>query len=179
MFIDALIVFYLLAMVLLGFRRGLIEEFGRLLGLILASASAFSQYENLKIIFSKWISADSNILLIVSYILIFMTVLFGVRALTKLIHFMFLNKSTKWVNRLMGSLFGITKGLIFIMVISWVTELLPENKFISILQNESKIAQRLKSVRENIIKTFNLGDPVNSGSEHIQQLLERAEKENG
>lgn len=179
LFIDALIVFFIMVLGLLGFRRGLIEEFGRLLGLSLASILAFSQYVKLGNVFLKVVSMDAGIALISSYVLIFLTVLFTVRIFTKLIQFMFLSKSTKWVNRLMGSFFGLTKGLLLVLVIFWVMELLPQGNITTILQKESRLAPRLKSVRQNIINIFNLDNPVDGGSEYIQKLLEQSERKDG
>ncbi|MBT6782194.1 MAG: hypothetical protein HOA98_04640, partial [Candidatus Marinimicrobia bacterium] len=53
--IDALVIFFIMAMGLIGFRRGLVEEMGRLLGLILASIFALRYYVGLGSFLMEWV----------------------------------------------------------------------------------------------------------------------------
>ena len=46
-FIDALAIFFIIAMATIGFRRGLVEELGRLLGIIFATVIALRFYVGL------------------------------------------------------------------------------------------------------------------------------------
>ncbi|MBT4736519.1 MAG: CvpA family protein, partial [Candidatus Marinimicrobia bacterium] len=121
--IDALVIFFTMAMGLIGFRRGLVEEMGRLLGLILASIFALRYYVGLGSFLMEWVPIDIWLLFVLSYIIIFSAVLLVARMLTKLIHFLFLSKSTKWANRVMGTVFGLIKGLLVVMIFFWMVEL--------------------------------------------------------
>ena len=47
-FIDGLAVFYLVVMGMIGFKRGLIEELGRLLGLVFAAFFSFKYFSEQK-----------------------------------------------------------------------------------------------------------------------------------
>jgi len=177
--IDALAVFFLLAMCLIGFRRGLVEELGRLLGLVFATIFALRLYVDLGSFLIAWLPIDVWLLFVLSFIIIFSMVLLLARLVTKLIQFLFLSKSTKWANRVMGTLFGFVKGLLVVMIFFWMVELLPNRDTSNIVINQSKLAQRLINVRKNIIITFNWNDPVELGEKTIREFLNTVEDKHG
>ena len=177
--IDALAIFFTIAMGLIGFRRGLVEEMGRLLGLIFASVFALRLYVGLGSFLMEWIPIDVWLLFVLSYIIIFSGVLLMVRMITKLFHFLFLSKSTKWVNRVMGTVFGLMKGLLVVMIFFWMVELFPNRESSNIIMSESKMVQRLIQVRKSIITTFNWRDPVELGEKTIREFLDNMEDYRG
>lgn len=177
--IDALAIFFTIAMGLIGFRRGLVEEMGRLLGLIFASVFALRLYVGLGSFLVEWVSIDVWLLFVLSYIIIFSGVLLMVRMITKLFHFLFLSKSTKWVNRVMGTVFGLMKGLLVVMIFFWMVELFPNRESSNIIMSESKMVQRLIQVRKSIITTFNWRDPVELGEKTIREFLDNMEDYRG
>jgi len=177
--IDALVIFFTMAMGLIGFRRGLVEEMGRLLGLILASIFALRYYVGLGSFLMEWVPIDIWLLFVLSYIIIFSAVLLVARMLTKLIHFLFLSKSTKWANRVMGTVFGLIKGLLVVMIFFWMVELFPDRESTNIIMSESRMVQRLIHVRKSIISTFNWRDPVELGEKTIREFLNKMEENRG
>ncbi len=168
-----------MAMGLIGFRRGLVEEMGRLLGLILASIFALRYYVGLGSFLMEWVPIDIWLLFVLSYIIIFSAVLLVARMLTKLIHFLFLSKSTKWTNRVMGTVFGLIKGLLVVMIFFWMVELFPDRESTNIIMSESRMVQRLIHVRKSIISTFNWRDPVELGEKTIREFLNKMEENRG
>ena len=168
-----------MAMGLIGFRRGLVEEMGRLLGLILASIFALRYYVGLGSFLMEWVPIDIWLLFVLSYIIIFSAVLLVARMLTKLIHFLFLSKSTKWANRVMGTVFGLIKGLLVVMIFFWMVELFPDRESTNIIMSESRMVQRLIHVRKSIISTFNWRDPVELGEKTIREFLNKIEENRG
>ncbi|MBH11215.1 MAG: hypothetical protein CMG74_12865, partial [Candidatus Marinimicrobia bacterium] len=96
-FLDALALFFLIGMSVIGFRRGLVEELGRLLGLIIATVFSLKFYVKLGSLLLNWIPMDIWVLFILSFILIFSIILICMRILTNLVQYLFLSKSTKWV----------------------------------------------------------------------------------
>ena len=178
-FLDALAFFFLIGMSIIGFRRGLVEELGRLLGLIIATALSLKFYVKLGSQILDWISMDVWVLFILSFILIFSIILIFMRIITRLIQFLFISKSTKWVNRLMGTFFGGSKGILVIMIFFWIFELMPNSKSADIIMQESEMAQYLIKTRKSIISSFNLNDPIKSGEESIKNYLISIEKNNG
>ena len=177
--IDALATFFIIAIGLIGVRRGLVEEMGRLLGIIFATVFALRLYVDLGSFLMVWLPVDVWLLFVLSFIIIFSGVLLLTRFITKLIHFLFLSKSTKWVNRIMGTSFGIIKGLLVVMIFFWMFELLPNRDTSNIVMKQSKLAQRLINVRKNIITTFNWKDPVELGEKTIREFLNTMENNNG
>ena len=178
-FLDALAFFFLIGMSIIGFRRGLVEELGRLLGLIFATVFSLKFYVKLGSILLNLISMDVWVLFILSFIAIFSITLICIRILTRLIQFLFLSKSTKWVNRLMGTLFGGLKGILVVMMFFWIFELIPNSKSANIIMKESEMAQYLIKTRKSIISSFNLDDPIKSGEKSIKNYLISIEKNNG
>jgi len=177
--IDALAIFFIIAMGLIGFRRGLVEEMGRLLGLIFASVFALRLYVGLGSFLMEWVPIDVWLLFVLSYIIIFSGVLLIARMITKLFHFLFLSKSTKWTNRVMGTVFGLMKGLLVVMIFFWMVELFPNRESSNIIMSESKMVQRLIHVRKSIITTFNWRDPVELGEKTIREFLDNMEDYRG
>ena len=178
-FLDALSFFFLIGMSIIGFRRGLVEELGRLLGLIVATVFSLKLYVKLGSLFLDWITMDAWVLFILSFILIFSIILISMRIITRLIQFLFLSKSTKWVNRLMGTFFGASKGILVVMMFFWIFELMPNSKSADIIMKESEMAQYLIKTRTAIISSFNLDDPIKSGEKSIKNYLISIAKNNG
>ena len=179
LFLDALTVLFLVVMGFFGFRRGLIEELGRLLGLILATILAFRYYVDLAGFILKWLNIDAWVTVVLSYILVFFIVFMAVRMITRLIQLLFLPGSTKWMNRFMGSFFGLAKGFLIVMVFLWLVELLPNRDTAVIVQKESRLANRLNNMRKNIVITFNWSDPVGRGEIYIRDFLNTQEEKDG
>ena len=167
-FLDALAIFFIISMGVIGFRRGVIEELGRLLGLIISMIFSLSFYLDLSSFLFQWIKFDITVLTILSFILLFSIILITIRIITKLIHYLFLSKSTNLVNRLMGIIFGMCKGMLFVMVFFWVFEIIPNDT--------TMIAGHLVELRKSIVLTFNLNDPIAKGEKTILDYLKEIEK---
>jgi len=177
--IDALATFFIITMGVIGFRRGLVEELGRLLGLIFATIFALRLYVSLGLSLTSWVPVDTWLLFVLSFILIFIGILLLTRMVTKLLHFLFLSKSTKWVNRVMGIIFGIAKGILTLMIFFWMFELMPNRETSKIVTTQSKIAKRMIGIRKSIVSTFNWKDPVTNGEETIRSFLGNMENSHG
>jgi membrane protein required for colicin V production len=178
-FIDALAIFFIIAMATIGFRRGLVEELGRLLGIIFATVFALRLYVGLGSFLITWLTMDVWLLFILSFIVIFTIVLLLARIMTKLIHFLFLSKSTKWTNRVMGIVFGVAKGILVVMIFFWIFELTPNREKADIVNQQSIISQRLVDIRKSIVSTFNLNDHVEKGEKTIREFLNSTEDTGG
>ena len=175
-FLDALAIFFVIIMGTVGFQRGLIEELGRLLGLIISTIFSLQLYISLGSYLTSWIEIDPWLLFVMSYIIIFSTILLITRIITRLIHFLFLSKSTNWVNRIMGVIFGATKGILVLMIFYWIFELIPNQETINIMKQKSKISNQLIHIRKTIVLTFNFEDPIKKGEKTIQKFLNSMEK---
>jgi uncharacterized membrane protein required for colicin V production len=178
-FLDALAIFFIITTGVVGFRRGLIEELGRLIGLILATIFSLNFYIDIGTFLIKWIKVDVSILFILTFILIFSILLILTRMLTRLINYLFLSKNTNWVNRLLGTSLGMAKGILFVMIFFWMFELIPNYTIKKIVLQKSMIADHLVELRKTIVSTFNFSDPVEKGEKRILDYLKRMESTSG
>ena len=178
-FLDALAIFFIITTGVVGFRRGLLEELGRLIGLISATIFSLNFYIDLGSFLIKWINVDASILFILTFILIFSIILILTRMITKLIHYLFLSKNTNWANRLLGTFFGLSKGILFVMIFFWIFELTPNSTIKEIVSQKSIIADHLVELRKMIVSTFNFSDPVEKGEKTILDYLKRMESTSG
>ena len=175
LFLDTLAIFFMALNSFIGFNRGFIEELGRLLGLLLSSIIASNFYVGLGTILTQTLPANPWAIFVLSYIVIFLAALFVVRIITKLIHFMFLSKSTKWVNKLLGGFFGFIKGVIIVMMFFWMFELVPDKNISNAVLNNSISADKLVKIRKVIISTFNWNDPIKKGETTINNFLSKVD----
>ena len=166
----------IIAMGAIGYKRGLVEELGRLIGLIVSSTFAWSYYAELSSIALNKIDINPWVVMVFSYFLIFGVVLLVMRILTRFIHLLLLSKSTKLINRAMGFLFGAFKAALVVMIFLWAVEIAPNNKWSKIIYEESVIASSLTTMRNSLINLFNFQDPVQKGKLSIQKLMEKAEE---
>ena len=175
LFLDTLAIFFMALNSFIGFNRGFIEELGRLLGLLLSSIIASNFYVGLGTILTQTLPVDPWAMFVLSYIVIFLAALFGVRVITKLIHFMFLSKSTKWVNKFLGGFFGFIKGAIIVTMFFWMFELVPDKNISNAVLNNSISADKLVKIRKVIISTFNWNDPIKKGETTINNFLSKVD----
>ena len=175
LFLDALAFLFMALNSFIGFNRGFIEELGRLIGLLLSSIVAANLYTGFGTFLVQILPTDPWAIFVLSFVVIFLGSLFGVRIITKLIHFMFLSKSTKWVNRLLGAFFGLIKGTVIVMMFFWMFELVPNKKISNAVVNNSFSADRLIMIRKSIISTFNWNDPVKKGEKTINNFLSKVD----
>ena len=175
LFLDTLAIFFMALNSFIGFNRGFIEELGRLLGLLLSSVIASNFYVGLGTILTQTLPVDPWAMFVLSYIVIFLAALFGVRVITKLIHFMFLSKSTKWVNKFLGGFFGFIKGAIIVTMFFWMFELVPDKNISNAVLNNSISADKLVKIRKVVISTFNWNDPIKKGETTINNFLSKVD----
>ncbi|NOZ03647.1 MAG: CvpA family protein [FCB group bacterium] len=171
LFLDGLAGFFLLGMGVIGFRRGLIEELGRLLGLIFAASVSMRYYVDLAGNIKTVLDLDPWVLLLLSNIILFSITLLIIRFLTKLTHYLLVYHSTRWMNKSMGFVFGMVKGVIIIALAIWVMELSPLDKWAEIIQRESRLARGVSKTRVSVVDFFGWSDPVKKGEKYIKSFM--------
>ena len=177
LFLDILTTIFIIVLGVIGYKRGLVEELGRLLGLIIAISFAWSYYVELSGILLNIFNINPWVVMIFSFTIIFIAVLLLARILTKFIHLLLLSKSTKLLNRSMGFVFGSLKAVLIVMVFIWALDISQKKEWSKIVHNESLIAEFMTSVRLKIIHSFHLQDPVKKGEKFVQELMESAEED--
>ena len=171
LFIDGLVVFFASVNGYLGLKRGFLEEISRILGLTFSIIISFNNYLNLSEIISKWTSLNQKGVLIISYLIIFIISIQFFRLISKILQFLFISKSTKMMNKLLGALVGIFKGMIFISIFIWFFELIPNHKISKIILSESKITSQLINIRTNVSEIFYFDKPIKESEKRIEKLI--------
>ena len=173
LFLDVLASFFMVVMGGVGFRRGFIEEMGRLLGLIISTIFALNYYLDLAGLILSIVSVNTFVIMVISFAIIFALMLFITRVLTRFFHILLTSSGTKFANRSMGFLFGAVKGMIILMLLYWTVDLFPEKKWATIIRKESYLSKTFTDTRHVIIDIFHLTDPVHQGELFIQDVIKR------
>ena len=173
LFLDVLASFFMVVMGGVGFRRGFIEEMGRLLGLIISTIFALNYYLDLAGLILSIVSVNTFVIMVISFSFIFALILFITRVMTRFFHILLTSRGTKFANRSMGFLFGAVKGMIILMLLYWTVDLFPEKKWASIIRKESYLSKTFTNTRYAIIDIFHLTDPVQQGEIFIQNMIKR------
>ena len=171
LFIDGLVFFYASINGYLGLKRGFLEEISRILGLAFSIIISFNNYLNLYEIISKWTSINQKGVLIISYLIIFIISIQFFRLISKILQFLFISKSTKMMNKLLGALVGFFKAMIFVSIFVWFFELIPNNRISKIILSESKITSQLVKIRTNVSEIFYFDKPIKESEKRIEKLI--------
>ena len=175
LFIDGLVVFYASMNSYLGLKRGFLEEISRILGLAFSIIISFNNYLNLSEIISKWTSLNQKGVLIISYLIIFIISIQFFQIISKILQFLFISKSTKMMNKLLGALLGFFKGVMFISIFIWFFELIPNHRISKIILSESKITSQLVNTRTTISEIFYFDKPIRESEKRIEKLIKDLE----
>ena len=170
--LDGFAILFILFLGYNGFNRGLVEELGRLVGLIIAILISMS---NTKFVSEKIIGIvdfDEWIIKILTFTLLFIAAIVFTRLLTKMLNIAILSKNNQMMNKSLGFTFGAFKGFFIIMTILWFIALLPKQKWTSFMGKKSNILIISNQFRISIVSFFNWDDPVELSESYIKQLTQ-------
>ena len=170
--LDGFSILFILFLGYNGFNKGLIEELGRLVGLLIAILISIS---NTKFVSDKIIGIvglDEWIIKILTFTLLFIVSIVVARFLTKMLNIAILSKNNQMMNQLLGCTFGAFKGFFIIMTILWFIALLPKQKWTTFIGKKSCISIISDQFRISIISFFNWDDPVELSESYIKQLTQ-------
>ncbi|MDY0382384.1 MAG: CvpA family protein [Atribacterota bacterium] len=141
--VDLIILVIVLFNVFLGFKRGVIAELLTLIGLISAIFVSIFWYHDLSVFLIKqfkWNEALSNI---ISFIIIFLLVIFCFRILETLLNRIVDMLFLSWINNLGGVLFGFLRGAIIASLLLFLVNFIPLPLEIRIQLSDSVLAKYL------------------------------------
>tara|TARA_B100000686_G_scaffold329581_1_gene390914 strand:- start:498 stop:1025 length:528 start_codon:yes stop_codon:yes gene_type:complete len=171
-FLDLLAVFFILIVGVSGFKNGIIEELGRLIGLTVALIITINFTPSLSEKIYNITKLDQSLCFPISFTLIFSIFLLISRLLTKMVHIAFLSRSNQWANRSLGFLFGTIKGAFIIITFIWFLSVLPLKNWNAIIVKNSTIAQKCNLLRMSLINFFNLEDSIVETESYIIELTQ-------
>ncbi|MEL1232677.1 MAG: CvpA family protein [Candidatus Neomarinimicrobiota bacterium] len=171
-FLDGFAILFILFLGYNGFNRGLIEELGRLIGLIIAILISMSNTKSVSDKIIGIVGLDNWIIKILTFSLLFIATIILTRLLTKMLNIAILSKNNQMMNQSLGFTFGAFKGLFIIMTILWFIELLPKQEWTSFMGKKSNISKISNQFRISIVSFFNWDDPVELSESYIKQLTQ-------
>ena len=171
-FLDGVAILFILFLGYIGFNRGLIEELGRLIGLIIAILISMSNTKSISDKIVGIVGLDDWIIKILTFTLLFITSMILTRLLTKMLNIAILSKNNQMMNQSLGFTFGAFKGFFIIMTILWFIALLPKQKWTSFMGKNSNISKISNQFRISIVSFFNWDDPVELSESYIKQLTQ-------
>ena len=171
-FLDGFAILFILLLGYNGFNKGLVEELGRLVGLIIAILISMSNTKSVSEKIIGIVGFDDWIIKILTFTLLFIVSIVAARLLTKMLNIAILSKNNQMMNRSLGCIFGSFKGFFIIMTILWFIALLPKQKWISFIGKKSNISIISNQFRISIVSFFNWDDPVELSESYIKQLTQ-------
>ena len=171
-FLDGLAILFILFLGYNGFNIGLIEEFGRLVGLIIAILISISNTKSISENIIGIVDIDNWIITILTFTLLFILTLVFTRLLTKMFNIALISKNNQMMNQSLGFTFGSFKGFFIIMSIVWFIALLPKQKWTTFIDKNSKISRISNQFRLSMVSFFNWDDPIELSESYIKQLTQ-------
>ena len=172
LFLDGLALLYMLLNGTIGFTRGLVDELGRLIGLIFSILIAISQTVNISSLILNKIDIEPWLVILLVFSSVFALILVFSRIITKLFQIALLSKANKWINNLLGFLFGVLKGFFIITVFVWILIILPLDKWTNIIEQNSRVFHICTNFRINIVSFFGWEDPIIYSENFIKDLVQ-------
>ena len=168
--LDGVAIAFILLWGYQGFKNGLIEELGRLLGLIVAILISMSKSSDLSLKVKEFIQIEYWLSIFISFSILFISIIFTARFFTKLIKIAFLSQGNQLMNGLLGLFFGALKGSGMIIVLVWIIAILPLEKWTSFINQNSRLAVIGNDLRISTVSFFNWEDPVLVSESYIKKL---------
>ena len=172
LFIDGLALLYMLFNGVLGYYRGLVDELGRLIGLVLSIIIATGQTVSASKIILEKIYLEPWLATIIAFGGIFSIILILIRLITRLFKIALLSKESIWINSILGFLFGMLKGYCIITVFIWVLIILPLDIWTNIIEQNSNIFHTTNHFRNMIVNFFGWEDPLNYSQNFIRGMVQ-------
>ncbi|MBP6872446.1 MAG: CvpA family protein [Bacteroidales bacterium] len=120
--LDFIILLPIVWLCIRGFMKGLIIELATLAGMALGILAAYYFAADLQALMQDYFSLSEKGTRIVAYILIFLVVLFTVWLIGKLVEKSVDLMAMGWLNKLLGAIVGIIKGVVIVCVALYLVE---------------------------------------------------------
>ena len=172
LFIDGLAILYMLFNGVLGHSRGLVDELGRLIGLVLSIIISTSQTVSVSEIILEKIHLEHWLATIIAFGSIFSIIIILIRLITRLFKIALLSKENIWINSILGFLFGMLKGYCIITVFIWVLIILPLDSWTNIVEQNSRIFHTTNHFRNSMVNFFGWEDPLNYSENFIRDMVQ-------
>jgi membrane protein required for colicin V production len=165
---DILILLILAFFTINGFRHGFIDEAGRILAMICGFMGAQRYHHDLMPYLELYFT-NPNVLKIVSYLAVFFVVVVIINIIVIVLRKFFELILLGWLNRLLGSLLGLIKGILVVSLIILVMQIIPA-EIREKLEQDSVMYQICDNVKDRLIKSIHLEDEVDEIKEKVYEF---------
>ena len=170
--IDIIISLLLLYFMLNGARKGFIKEASRIIGIF----SGIFLANKMGSVFTPYIKpyiTYEPLLYTISYFTVFIIVIFIIGIIATTIQKFFELILLGWLNKLLGILIGLLKGLIIISLFIFTFEKFPQTEAtFKKLDQEAILFQICNVLKNNFISNFELTEKVNSTKTKLENYLD-------
>ena len=151
-----------------GFQRGLVEEVGRLAGLILAVVLANKFSSDL----AGYVPIDNiTAQTAIAFLAIFLLTLIAARLLTRLIRSLVELVLLKSLDKVGGAVFGFLKSIVVLGVLIYVLESFEvTHEFLKRVETESAIYRRTLELKNATFKVLALDQMIQNVHERVKEL---------
>ena len=184
--LDIIFGILLLVLALKCLSKGFVASLIQLLGLVVIVYAVAKAGQIVKHIVIQQLGWGNTLATIVSYILIALIIYIIIRIIIFLMNRVVEILSLKWLNKLLGFIFGIFNGLLLIAVLIIITDVLPFKKEIRKFTDQSFIVRNLRLITEEVetkyprIKKYKeplkekLEKELDKGKETLEEKVEEA-----
>jgi len=152
-----------------GFKNGFIKEAGRILGMIGGFFAAHNFHDDLMPFLEIYFS-NPNILTVVSYLSVFCITLLLINTFAMILQKFFELILLGWLNRLLGTLLGLIKGIFVMSLIIFILEIAP-SKIRKKLQQDSELYKICNVVKNQVITLSKLNHEIETFQEDFHESL--------
>lgn len=120
--LDFLLLIPIVWLCIRGFGKGLVLELATLAGLALGILAAYFFADELEAMITDYFSFSSSATRIIAYIIIFLLVLLVLFIVGKLVEKSVDMVALGWLNKLLGAIIGIAKGILLVCIVLFLIE---------------------------------------------------------
>ena len=166
---DILILIILGFFTFSGFRNGFIKEAARIVGMVSGFFVAHNFHDDLMPFLEVHI-VNPNILTVISYLGVFCITLVIINTLAMVLQKFFELILLGWLNRLLGTLLGLIKGILLVSIIIFILEIAPA-EIREKLQQDSELYKICNVVKTQVITFSKLTHEIDTFQEDIHDSL--------
>ena len=152
-----------------GFKNGFIKEALRIVGMTSGFLVAHNFYNKLIPYLEVYI-INTSLLSIVSYLTIFLITLISVNILGIFLQKFFELILLGWLNRLLGTLLGLIKGVVIVSILIFILEIAPL-EIRQKLQRDSELYKICNKVKNDVIKLSSVTNEIQLFQNDLNQNL--------
>lgn len=150
---DIIILLVLLGAFIRGMQKGLTMQLAGLVAIIVGAIFAGKAANVILPYLLKTISVPANVAVVLSYVLAFIIIVFGIKFIGKMLHSLFEALHISFLNKIMGALFGILSASIVLSILLNLAVMLdPEEELLtSNIKTETFFYSRIQMVVPTIV----------------------------